>query len=195
MSINLNPRRGTARVRVAALAFAVLTLLVPAASVAQASGLANCRDLTGPSADIRGCYETVWVNDTQVHMTFWARNTPFPGAVPADKMEALYVLAPQTDTPQGIWPLHDHVVGALPGQTGFSVILHGYFVMCSAAGLTSGDCVPTMTPIPGFGTVPFAKSVDGDALTSSAAIESAAQAGFVDLFDTGGVVIGAVTGR
>jgi hypothetical protein len=181
------------RVRIAALAFAVLALLVPAGSVVQASGLDNCRDITGPSADIRGCYETVWMNGVQVHMTFYARNTQFPGSVPTDKMEPFYVLAPQTDTPQGIAPLHDHVISALPGQTGYTAILQGFFVLCSPAGLGSGDCVPSMTVVPGFGTFPFAKSVDGQQLTYSSRIEAAAQAGFVSLIPVG-VVIGAVTG-
>ena len=42
--------------------------------------------------------------------------------------------------------------------------MHGYFVICSAEGLTSGDCVATFTEFPGFGTLPLAKSVNGEAM-------------------------------
>jgi hypothetical protein len=78
------------------------------------------------------------------------------------KVGNFYVLAPQTDTPQGTVPfLHDHVVATAPAQNQgeYRVILHGYFVFCSAQGLASGACVPTMTAIEGFGTVPFAETV------------------------------------
>ncbi len=48
------------------------------------------------------------------------------------------VVAPQTDTPQGMLPFpHDHVVGEVPPQNhgGYSVHWHGFFVLCSAQGI------------------------------------------------------------
>jgi hypothetical protein len=49
-----------------------------------------------------------------------------------------------------------------------------------------------MTTIPGFGSVPFARTVNGQMLTSADAIESAANAGLLTLFDTGGVFVGTI---
>jgi hypothetical protein len=110
-------------------------------------------------------------------------------------MGNFYVLAPQTDTLQGWVPFpHDHVVGDVPSQNhgGYTVHWHGYFVFCSEQGIASGACVPSMTTIPGFGTVPFAKTVNGQMLTSAGAIESAANAGLLTLFDTGGFFVGTI---
>jgi len=52
--------------------------------------------------------------------------------------------------------------------------------------------VPTMTSIPGLGTVPFAKTVNGQMLTSVEPIESPANAGLLTLFDTGGVFVATI---
>ena len=60
---------------------------------------------------------------------------------------------------------------------------------------TPTGCVPTLTPIPGFGTIPFAKTVNGQMLTTVEPIESAANAGLVTLFDTGGVIVGTISGN
>ena len=49
-----------------------------------------------------------------------------------------------------------------------------------------------MTEIPGFGTVPFARTVNGQMLTSAQAIESAADAGLLTLIDTGGYLVGTI---
>jgi hypothetical protein len=49
-----------------------------------------------------------------------------------------------------------------------------------------------MTTIPGFGSVPFARTVDGQMLTSGGTIQSAANAGLLSLFDTGGVLVGTI---
>jgi hypothetical protein len=72
------------------------------------------------------------------------------------------------------------------------VFLHGYFVFCSAEGLSSGACVPTMSEIPGVGTVPLATTVNGEELTSTEIIESGVDAGLLTLIDTGAVIIGTV---
>ena len=70
--------------------------------------------------------------------------------------------------------------------------MHGYFVLCSAEGLTGGDCVATFTEFPGFGILPLAKSVDGEPLTSAETIEAGVDAGLLVVVDTGAVLIGTV---
>lgn len=181
------------RALIATLSLAALGLLLPASSPAQAAGLRNCVDVTGRSIGRVGCYEDVWVDGAQYTMTF--SNQQFSGATPEDKVAPFYVLAPQTDMPQGTLPfLHDHVVASVPAQNqgNYNVHLRGYFVLCSFEGISTGRCVPTMTSIEGFGTVPFATTVDGEPLTSVEPIEAAAAAGLVSLFDTGGVLIGSL---
>ena len=180
------------RVGIATITLAALTLALPVALPAHAAGLRNCADIAGTTTAPIACFETVWANGVQVRMTF--SNLQFPPTTSAPTGN-FYVLAPQTDTPQGWVPfLHDHVVGNAPGQNhgGYDVHYHGYFVFCSAQGMTSGACVPSMTAIQGFGTVPFAKTVNGQMLTSAGAIESAANAGLVTLFDTGGYLVGTI---
>jgi hypothetical protein len=110
-----------------------------------------------------------------------------------------YVLAPQTDTPQGfLFFLHDHVLGDVQNHgevPAGRVRYHSYFVLCSPQGLSSGACVPTMTSIAPGTTLPFAKTVNGHKLTSDDSIESALNAGLLTLFDTGGVIITKVISR
>lgn len=186
----------TTRIRIAAIAFAALALLVPAASTVTAAGLRNCVDVTGPALGRAGCWEDVWADGVQHRMTF--SNQAFAGATPADRIAPFYVLAPQAGAVQGALPFpHDHVVGGVPAQNhgDYRVVYHGYFVMCSEHGLITGGCTPTMTSIDGFGVVPFARLADGRALTSSDRIEAAADAGLVILFDTGGVIVGTISGR
>jgi hypothetical protein len=181
----------TTRVRIAALAIATAALALPAASPVHAAGLRDCADVTGHSAARIACYEIVWVDGVQLRMTFFAGNTAFPGATPTDNLAKFYILAPQTDTAQGSLPFpHDHVVPNVPGQSGgdYSVLLHGYFVFCSAQGIGSGLCVPGTTSTP-FGE-PFAKTANGQPLTSDEAIESAAASGLITMFDSGGTVVG-----
>ena len=65
-------------------------------------------------------------------------------------------------------------------------------MICSPDGIAGGDCVFELnSPGPGF-TLPFAKTVEGQPLTSVAAIEAAIDAGQVTLVDTGAAVIGTI---
>jgi hypothetical protein len=167
--------------RIAALTLAALALLFPAASPAEAAGLINCVPLsmTGGSG---ACWESVWVNGVERRMVFPQEAKEFPGTINSDRVGKFYVTAPQTDTPQGAWPFrHDHTV------TDSFTKVHGYLVLCSELGLTSGGCV---TPTPSF---PLAKTVNGQTLKSAEAIESAAQSGLVILLDTGATFLGVIT--
>ena len=180
---------------VAALAFvlAVASPIQAAAAPAQAAGLPNCND----KGAVTPCFEPVWADGIQVKMKFVNLN-PKPSNAPTVNF---YVLAPQTATPQGLVPfLHDHVIGDVPSHNhgedpAGRVRYHGFFVLCSAQGISSGGCMPTMTSIPGLGTLPFAKTVNEHQLTSDDSIESAANAGLLTLFDTGGVFIATIKPR
>lgn len=181
----------TSRLVIATIA--TLTLFLPAASPVYAGGLRNCVDVVSPAVGDVGCYEAVWVNGVQQRMTF--SNQQFTGATPNAQVGNFYVLAPQTATAQGALPFaHDHVVADAPSHNHgtYHVHLRGFFVLCSAQGIASGGCVPTMTSIQGLGTVPFATTVNGQLLTAVEPIESAANAGLVTLFDTGAVIIGTI---
>jgi hypothetical protein len=189
----------TTRLFIATVGLAAMVLGLVAAPAVGAAGLRNCVDVTGPQSGRAGCYEDVWTDGVQVRMTF--SNTSFKGATPK-ALDAFYVIAPQTDTPQGAPPNtfpHDHVVRDVPaGNHGeYSVHLQGFFVFCSALGIGTGACVPTMTTIQGFGTVPFAKTVNGQPLTSADAIESAAAAGLVAPINLGpgAVIVGSISGH
>jgi hypothetical protein len=187
-----SPRGRLARMIVAAAASVVaLVLVVAAAPAAQAAEVRNCTDLTRPSP---ACYELVWVNGVQVTMTFPQSGNPRPGS-PGAEVNNFYVIAPQTDQAQGTAPfLHDHVVGVAPGQNrGPSVFWHGYFVLCSATGISTGRCVPVSSAVPGLGTVPLAQSVDGQMLTSVDLVESYVNLGLLTLIDTGAEFIGTIS--
>jgi hypothetical protein len=173
------------------LALAALTTDTAAASPVQAAGLVNC----GSSDATTPCFEKIWSDGNQVKMTFVDLN-PAPSTAP---VRNFYVMAPQTRTPQGTVPfLHDHVIGDVSqenhgeGDGNNLVRYHGYFVLCSALGIASGGCVPSMTSIPGLGTIPFAKTVNGQKLTSAGSIESPEDAGLLTIFDTGGVFIASI---
>ena len=136
----------------------------------RAAALPNCNE-----AGAVPCFEVVWVAGIQRKMDFFdldvQTNPP---------THNFYVVAPQTDTPQGIAPfLHDHVVGDDDG-----IYWHGFFVVCSAQGISSGACV---TPA-AQGDLPLATTVHGRKLKTVEHIESAADAGLVDLVDTGAVL-------
>jgi hypothetical protein len=162
-----------------------------------AAGLRNCVDLTGKAFGQVGCWEDVWVDGARVRMTF--SNQGFTGATPAE-LDRFYVMAPQSDAPQGYAPsfLHDHVVSDAPaGNRGsYSTKLAGYFVLCTGDGIASGACVPLWTS-PGGPPLPFAQTVAGGPLTSAEAVEAAAAAGNVALVDLGpgAVIVGTVSVR
>jgi hypothetical protein len=185
------------RLSIATMSLAVVAIGLATAPSAGAAGLRNCVDVSGPQSGRVGCYEDVWAGGSQVRMTF--SNTQFGGAAPKD-LDAFYVIAPQTATPQGAPPAtfpHDHVVRDVPSQShgAYSVTLQGFFVLCSGQGIGSGACVPDWTSIPGAGTLPFARTVGGQALTSVEPIEAAAAAGDIALVNLGpdAVIVGAVT--
>lgn len=184
------PRGRFAAITVAAaLTLATLTLVSVAAAPAQAAGVRNCVDLTRRSP---ACYELVWVNGVEVKMTFPHSGNPRP--TPNAEVNNFYVMAPQTDEAQATPPFpHDHVVGVSPRQNhGVSVFWHGYFVLCSAEGISTGDCVPTLSSIPGLGTLPLAESVNGQMLTSVDLIESFVNSGLLTLIDTGAEFVGTI---
>src|ERR1700730_8693026 len=190
--------QNTTRVRIGTITVAALTLVLAAAAPVQAAA-APVQAASLPNCNTQGavtpCFEMVWADGVQVKMKF-VNLSPKPSNGPTVNF---YVLAPQTGTPQGLVPfLHDHVIGDVQNHgedPAGRVRYHGYFVLCSAQGISSGACVPTMTSIPGLGTQPFAKTVNGHKLTSADPIESAANSGLLTLFDTQGVFIATIKSR
>jgi hypothetical protein len=186
------------RLLIATVSLGAVALAFVAAPAAGAAGLRNCVDISGPQSGRVGCYEDVWADGAQYRMTF--SNTHFTGATPK-VLDPFYVLAPQSDTAQGAPPNtfpHDHVVRAVPSQNHgeYSIQMQGYFVLCSGQGIVSGACVPSWTSIGGPDPLPLATTVNGLPLTSTEAIESAADAGNLALINLGpgAVIVGAVTG-
>jgi len=177
--------RRSIAVAVVSIAISMFVSAVPAAQAAPVT----CPNQTHQGA----CWEFVWVHGIQVRMTFPQAGTPI-SHIPNAKVQNFYVIAPQTATPQGdIPPIHDHTIQAAPGDPGWTPFMHGFFVICSAEGLTSGDCVATLTDFPGFGTLPLAKSVTGKPLTSAETIGAGIDAGLLVAFDTGAVFLGTVS--
>ena len=177
--------RRSVAVAVVSIAISMIVSAVPAAQAAPV----NCVNQTHQGA----CWELVWVNGVEVRMTFPQAGTPI-SPIPKAKVQNFYVIAPQTDTPQAeIPPIHDHTIQAAPGDPGWTPFMHGWFVLCSAEGLSSGDCVATFTEFPGNGgTLPLAESVNGEPLTSAETIEAGIDAGLLVAVDTGAVFIGTV---
>jgi hypothetical protein len=183
---------------VATLGLATAALGIAAAPVG-AAGLRNCVDVPAAQSGRVGCWEDVWAGGVQHRMTF--SNTTFKGAEPK-ALDAFYVVAPQTDAPQGAPPNtfpHDHVVRDIPAQNHgeYSVQLQGFFVLCSGQGIVSGACVPSWTSLGGPDPLPFATTVNGRSLTSADAIESAAAGGLVALVNLGpgAVIVGTISGN
>jgi hypothetical protein len=171
-------------VAVVSMAISMFVSAVPAAHAAPV----NCLNRTHQGA----CWELVWVNGVEVRMTFPQAGDPLP-TIPNARVQNFYVMAAQTATPQGfVPPIHDHTIQAAPGDPGWTPFMHGYFVICSAAGLSSGDCVAVSTDF-GFGPLPLAQSVNGEPLTSAEMIEAGIDAGLLDLVDTGAVFVGTVS--
>jgi hypothetical protein len=180
-------RRSIRRSIAVAVVSIAISMFVSAVPAAQAAPV-NCLNQTHQGA----CYELVWVNGVQVRMTFPQAGNPLP-TIPNAKVQNFYVMAAQTATPQGdIPPIHDHTIQAAPGDPGWTPFMHGYFVICSAEGLTSDDCVAVSTDF-GFGPLPLAQSVNGEPLTSAETIEAGIDAGLLDLVDTTAVFVGTVS--
>jgi hypothetical protein len=184
---------------VAAVAVGGMALGLATASPAQAAGLRNCVEILGPQSGRVGCYELVWADGIQYRMTFSNQSTD--GATPQE-LDPFYVLAPQSEDPQGYPPNtfpHDHVVRAIPaGNHGaYSTRLQGFFVVCTEQGIVSGACVPSWSSVGGPSPLPFAQTVNGHTLTSTEAIESAADAGLVFPINLGptAVLVGTISGR
>ena len=177
--------RRSIAVAVVSIAISMFVSAVPAAQAAPV----NCLEQTHQGA----CWELVWVNGVEVRMTFSQAGDPLP-TIPNAKVQNFYVIAAQTDTPQGDVPspIHDHTIQAAPGDPGWTPFMHGYFVVCSAAGLASGDCVAVPTDF-GAGPLPLAQSLNREPLTSAETIEAGIDAGLLDLVDTGAVFIGTVS--
>ena|SRR6266516_2069188 len=180
--------QSTTRVRIATITVAALTLVLAAAPRSQAAGVKICLETGG----LAPCTEMVWANGVQLKMTF--ANLQFSATTNAPTNN-FYLVAPQTGTPQGPPPPfpHDHVLGDAPPQNhgDYNVHYHAFFVLCSAQGISSGGCVPTMASTP-QGTIPVAKTVNGQMLTSVDPIESPANSGLLTLVDTGGVFVGTI---
>ena len=176
---------------VAAMTVAILAFAVMATPAAQARAI-NC--IVQPQPPRGACYEPVWVNGQQVTMTFPQAGVPVH-AVPSARQQNFYVLAPQTDTAQGETPgfFHDHVIETSPGKGGFTPFMHGYFVICSQEGISTGDCTFTIATPPGGAPLPLTQAVTGYDLTTAQGIQAAAAAGLVVLIDTGAVFIGTVS--
>jgi hypothetical protein len=180
-------RRSIRRSIAVAVVSIAISMFVSAVPAAQAAPV-NCLNRTHQGA----CWELVWVNGVEVRMTFPQAGNPMP-TIPNARVQNFYVMAAQTDTPQGyVPPIHDHTIQAAPGDPGWTPFMHGYFVICSAEGLARDACVAVATDF-GFGPLPLAQSVNGELLTSAETIEAGIRAGLLDLVDTGAVFIGTVS--
>ena len=128
--------RSSTRIRIAAIAFSAVALVLSATPAAGAAGLTNCIEITGPAAGLRGCWENVWVDGVEYRMTFFGGTKPFKGSVPPENLGSFYVIGPQTDTPQSLdHPfMHDHVVAAVPRHNGgeYTPIYQGILVSAAS---------------------------------------------------------------
>jgi hypothetical protein len=177
----------TATVLVALTATVLVFALMPPPA-AQARVI-DC--VVQPQPPQGACYEPVWVNGRQIIMTFPQAGVPVH-KVPSARQQPFYVLAPQTGTAQGQTPgfFHDHVIATAPSEGGFTPFMHGYLVICSPEGISTGACTFNVETPPGGAPLPLTKSVTGYDLTFAADIQAAANAGFVVLLDTGAVFTG-----
>jgi len=194
----INRFRSMTLAGIAAMALALTAFGLATAPAATGAGLRNCVDVTGPQSGRVGCYELVWANGIEYRMTF--SNTRFSGSAPQE-LDAFYVVGAQTDRPQGAPPntfAHDHVVRDVPQQNHgqYTTKLQGFFVLCSGQGIVSGACVPSWSSL-GGDPLPFATTVNGQPLTSTSVVESAASAGDVALVNLGpgAVIVGTISGH
>ena len=185
-------RRQAKAVMVFAAAALSASSFVMTAPAAQA-GVIDC--VVQPQPPKGACYEPVWVDGQQVTMVFPQAGQPLD-PVPHAKTQPFYVTAPLTDTAQGPQPgfPHDHVIGAAPGEAGWTPFFHGYFVLCSSEGISTGACSFMLESPFGPQLLPFTTGVTGYDLMTAAGVQAAADAGLVVLVDLGVVLKGTVTG-
>lgn len=175
----------------------MVVALTATASALMAPTAAQARPIdciVQPQPPQGACYEPVWVNGQQIILTFPQAGVPVH-KVPRTQQQTFYVLAPQTGTAQGPQPgfFHDHVITKAPREGAFTPFMHGYLVICSQDGTATGACTFTLETPPGApAQIPLTKSVTGYDLTFAADIQAAADAGLVDLIDTGAVFLGTV---
>jgi hypothetical protein len=184
--------RNVAATTATVLVFALTTTVPVFALMAPPAAQARVIDcVVQPQPPQGACYEPVWVNGQQIIMTFPQDGVPVH-KVPSAKQQPFYVLAPQTGTAQGQTPgfFHDHVIATAPSEGGFTPFMHGYLVICSPEGISTGACTFNLETPPGGAPLPLTKSVTGYDLTFAADIQAAANAGLVVLVDTGAVFIG-----
>jgi hypothetical protein len=130
--------------------------------------------------------------------TLWQMMAPLGQGsnIPA---EPLYIVAPQTSTPQapadndhlpGV--AHDHVISVPPGNRGaYNANWNVYVVLCTPDAIMAGTCVPDWETFPGPSgpgtgpTLPLAQSINGQSITSDSVILSGIGSGEVVLHDTG----------
>lgn len=139
--------------------------------------------------------EKVWGNNVEWQMLA----PPGKGTDNPQTLEPLYIVAPQTSTPQssanndhipGV--AHDHVLSPPPKNGGsYNPNWEVYVVLCTKPAITAGQCTPDFVTFPGPGgpgtgpTLPLAFQVNGQQITSDATIDSALASGLVVLHDTG----------
>lgn len=160
---------------------AILLLTLPATNVL-ASGSSS-----------KWAAELVWGNNME-----WQMLAP-PGHGSAKPAEPLYIVAPQTSTPQsptnndhlpGV--AHDHVVSVPPHNSGeYNANWRVFVALCTPTAISAGTCTPDWETFPGPGgpgtgpTLPLAQAVNGGSLTSDAAIDAAVNGGQIALVDAG----------
>ncbi len=123
--------------------------------------------------------------DGQVWLMIHGPTNPSNGMSHRD----LYIVAPQTDTPQGsaaepVGVVHDHVL-SMPsdGHGQYTAIWDVVIVFCNPH---SSACVPGTASCPTFAHgLCLAQTVNGQPLTSDSAIGAAASAGAVILVEPG----------
>ncbi len=139
--------------------------------------------------------ELVWGNNVEWQMYA----PPGHGTDNPAALEPLYIVAPQTGTPQssadnnhipGV--AHDHVLDPPPQNGGsYNPNWEVYVVLCTKPAIEAGTCSPVWSTFPGpegpgtGPTLPLAYHVNGQPLESDTAVQSALASGLVVLHDTG----------
>jgi hypothetical protein len=137
--------------------------------------------------------EVMWGDGTSWQMM------AVPGAGSNIPAEPLYIVAPQTSTPQapadnnhlpGV--AHDHVISVPPDNHGtYNANWHVYVVLCTHSAILAGTCVPDWETFPGPAgpgtgpTLPLAQLIGGQSIASDSVILSGLGSSEVVLHDTG----------